>query len=328
MSNILGMYGQKNNISIADQDYPSVEGWPEGFVPVAIHTVDDDTDYVLNPGADCDRQIKLWEMAKNSSEIKSFVNRNDTPLTLIKEHVHGEMRAIVVIPVGTDEEHSEVASLLANLTVYCGHDVHMDNLWVIRDALLVEQIHANKTLREVNNWFSDDLFNHMTAVNHQVEAYQNGIFNDTLIMNNLDIGNELQKIRGGSMVNDINMHMNIKLECQNKSSNGCKWINGLKYYVYSALRYHQNEANVTLYPITHLVDSCKGRQYCSLDVFRMFANRTKPDLPMSEQSRIRSKKGFTDLATFKHVDANFSGAKLILALESRQSTLRQGHLHA
>ncbi|PIO61942.1 hypothetical protein TELCIR_16519 [Teladorsagia circumcincta] len=30
------------------------------------------------------------------------------------------------------------------------------------------------------------------------------------------------------------MHMNIKLECQNKSSTGCKWINGLKYYVYSA----------------------------------------------------------------------------------------------
>ncbi|KAK6024228.1 histidine acid phosphatase [Ostertagia ostertagi] len=298
MSNILGMYGQKNKSAIADQDYPSDDGWPEGFVPVAVHTVDDDTDYVLNPGAHCDRQKKLWKMAKNSSEMKAFV-----------------------------------AGLLAKLTELCGQEVHMENLWIIRDTLLVEQIHANETLRAVNKWFSDDLFNQMTVINHQIEAYQNGIFNGTLIMNNLDIGNEIQKIRAGSMINDINMHMNIKLQCMNKTSRGCKWINGLKYYVYSAhdttlvaffsamgiqnkvisssgypeysaavlielwrnrsdgqpyfmMKYHQNEVNFTLYNITHLIDPCKGRQYCSLDIFGAFANRTKPDLPMSEWCKV------------------------------------------
>ncbi|EYB83794.1 hypothetical protein Y032_0329g2670 [Ancylostoma ceylanicum] len=54
-------------------------------------------------------------------------------------------------------------------------------------------------------------------------------------MNNLDIGLELQKIRGGWIFNDINMHMNIKLDCMNnKHLSKCKWVNGLKYYVYSA----------------------------------------------------------------------------------------------
>lgn len=54
-------------------------------------------------------------------------------------------------------------------------------------------------------------------------------------MNNLDVGLELQKIRGGSLFNDINMHMNIKLDCRNKTTAGCKWINALKYYAYSAV---------------------------------------------------------------------------------------------
>ncbi|PIO54408.1 hypothetical protein TELCIR_24230, partial [Teladorsagia circumcincta] len=57
----------------------------------------------------------------------------------------------------------------------------------------------------------------------------------TLTINSLDIGKEIQKIRGGSMINDINMHMNIKLQCMNKSESNCTWINVLKYYyAYSA----------------------------------------------------------------------------------------------
>ncbi|KAK6014186.1 hypothetical protein OSTOST_20461, partial [Ostertagia ostertagi] len=127
-----------------------------------------------------------------------------------------------------------VADLLANLTRLCGEPIDIDNLWVVRDALFIEQVHANDTLRKVNTWFSDDLYNKMTTVNDQVQIYQNGIFDGPLIMNNLDIGNEIQKIRGGSLVNDLNMHMNIKLQCMNKSGSNCSWINGLKYYVYSA----------------------------------------------------------------------------------------------
>ncbi|KAK6036054.1 hypothetical protein COOONC_26441 [Cooperia oncophora] len=154
----------------------------------------------------------------------------------------------------------------------------------IRQTL--QQIHANDTLRAVNKWFSDELFNQMTAVNDQVQAYQNGLFNETLLMNNLDIGNELQKIRGGSIFNDINMHMNIKLQCLNKSAPECKWISGLKYYVYSAMKYHQNEENATLYPITHFIGPCEGQLFCELDIFGTFANRTKPEQPMVEVIKI------------------------------------------
>lgn len=298
ISNILGMYGQNYSTSIPDEDYPSGDGWPVGFVPVAVHTVDDDTDYIGNPDADCDRQTKLWDMAKSSPELQAFQNRPD------------------------------VVALLGNLTKNCGEKIDIDNLWVVRDSLLIEQIHANDSLRASNSWFTDDLFDQITTINDQVQVYQNGIFNGTLMMNNLDVGLELQKIRGGSLFNDINMHMNIKLDCRNKTTAGCKWINALKYYAYSAhdttiyalfsimhiqnavirpsgypdysaatfielwlnhsdnkpyfkMSYHQNAFNLTLYPITQLVPGCSG-EYCSLDVFRGLAARCRPDQSMDQ----------------------------------------------
>lgn len=57
------------------------------------------------------------------------------------------------------------------------------------------------------------------------------------MMKGLNIGLELQKIRGGSMINDINMHMNLKIACMPAKADDpkCKWINGNKYYIYSAV---------------------------------------------------------------------------------------------
>ncbi|KIH64490.1 hypothetical protein ANCDUO_05198 [Ancylostoma duodenale] len=74
----------------------------------------------------------------------------------------------------------------------------------------------------------------MSEVDIQLQLFGNGIFSKPVIVNNLNIGLEIQKIRGGSMFNDLNMHMNMKLGCMdNISRPQCKWINGLKYYVYS-----------------------------------------------------------------------------------------------
>ncbi|CAJ0605942.1 unnamed protein product [Cylicocyclus nassatus] len=303
MSNLLGMYGQDTGDSVAGEDYPDpdVQGWPRGYVPIAIHTVDDDTDYIGNPDAVCPRQDQLWEMAKSSPELQAFQNRPD------------------------------VAQLLGKLSVYCGENVTIDNLWIIQDALFIEQMHVNETLRKVNLWFSDELYNQITLVNDDVELYQNGLFGKPVIMNSLDVGLELQKIRGGSLINDINMHMNIKVDCMRAPANDpkCKWINGLKYYAYSAhdttiyaffsimgiaqkvirprgyplysaatfielwwnrtdnqpyfkLYYHASENNVTIYPITDQVDTCGGKLYCKLDVFRNISATAKPDQPMDK----------------------------------------------
>ncbi|KHJ81700.1 hypothetical protein OESDEN_18612 [Oesophagostomum dentatum] len=108
MSNMLGMYGQNTGDSVAEEDYPIEPGWPAGFIPIAIHTVDDDTDYIGNADAVCARQDRLWAMAKSSDELQAFQNRPD------------------------------VVQVLTTLTANCGENVTIDNLWVIQDALLIE----------------------------------------------------------------------------------------------------------------------------------------------------------------------------------------------
>ncbi|KIH64325.1 hypothetical protein ANCDUO_05364 [Ancylostoma duodenale] len=101
-------------------------------------------------------------------------------------------------------------------------------------------------------------------------------------MNGLNIGLELQKIRGGSMINEINMHMNLKIACMSAKADDpkCRWANGNKYYIYSALNYHPG--NMTIYPITTLIDDCNGKTYCGLDVFAKFAYMAKPDQSMGQ----------------------------------------------
>ncbi|KAK5978521.1 Histidine acid phosphatase, partial [Trichostrongylus colubriformis] len=231
MANILGMYGPENNLAVPDIDYPDDDGWPAGFVPVAVHTVQYATDYVLNPDTNCSRHMHLWKMAKGSSEVQTFINRPD------------------------------VADLFANLTTYCGWPVDIDNLWIIRDALLVEQIHANDTLRAVNSWFDDEIFEKMTAINDQVLIFQNGIFSDygTVLNYVLLVSPDLKTVTYG--IHSITLILGtLSARAASPPSpavwgarryqqlirlpiNDCKWINGLKYYVYSAVRFLLNWVN-------------------------------------------------------------------------------------
>ncbi|KAL6735746.1 hypothetical protein Aduo_006158 [Ancylostoma duodenale] len=299
ISNLLGMYSPRKGVNIPGVDYPNEPGWPTGYVPVPIHAADHHIDYVGNPDAECPRQAKLWVMAKSSPELQAFQNRAD------------------------------VAAMLDLLTKNCGEKIDIDNLWLIYDALMIEQIHANSTLRQVNKWFNDKLYGQISAINALAKLYRNGNFNSTLMMNGLNIGLELQKIRGGSMINEINMHMNLKIACMSAKADDpkCRWANGNKYYIYSAhdstlfaffsilgivkkvfrtserpayaaatlielwlnhtdrkpyfkLNYHPG--NMTIYPITTLIDDCNGKTYCGLDVFAKFAYMAKPDQPMGQ----------------------------------------------
>ncbi|VDM78192.1 unnamed protein product [Strongylus vulgaris] len=152
------------------------------------------------------------------------------------------------------------------------------------------------------------------------------------MLNNLDIGLELQKIRGGSLCNNMNMYMYMKYDCLNNQHRPqCRWIKNLKYYVYSAhdttvyaflsvfgiapkvvvaggypdytaatfvelwmnktdgepyfkMLYRTSDVNNTIYPVTHFINGCDGKDYCKLDVFQSFATRSKPDRDMNEAS--------------------------------------------
>lgn len=131
--------------------------WPPGYVPIAIHTVDDDTDYIGNADATCKRQTQLWEMAKTSDELQAFINGNE---------------------VGDWEYYRDLFQtqyVLNGLTPHSGWTVDIDNLWISTDAFFIEQQNFPDFKAKVP-WLTDDLNSHARHVNDQVQVYQNGCF--------------------------------------------------------------------------------------------------------------------------------------------------------
>ncbi|KHJ91146.1 histidine acid phosphatase [Oesophagostomum dentatum] len=204
LSNMIGMYGWNHGASRKGLDYPDVEGWPEAYVPIAVHTIDRRKDYeISSPG--CPRRNKLQEIALESEEAKALL------------------------------KSPKVVNLFKELTLRCGEEVDANNFWRIRDILFIEQIHANEILRKENEWFSDSLFNEMTYVDLRISRLLHGTFERPVVVNELDIGREIQKVRGGTLFNKISTQMDMKLDCLNNTHKPkCKWINGLKYFVFSA----------------------------------------------------------------------------------------------
>lgn len=127
----------------------------------------------------CPFKDQVWELAKTSDEVKSFVNSAD--VRLISDMNFWHISCLF-----------QVQAVLGNLTNYCGQPVDIDNLWIITNALYIEvkrvkikydpliwylqQIYYNATLRTKNNWFTDAFYAKADAINDQVQLFQNGIF--------------------------------------------------------------------------------------------------------------------------------------------------------
>ncbi|CAJ0605970.1 unnamed protein product [Cylicocyclus nassatus] len=300
MANLVGMYSYNNSASIKDTDYPDVEGWPQGFIPIAVHTVDRKSDHVLIAHADCNRMYWLAEMLKNEcDEVKNFISRPD------------------------------VQEVFKKASEKAGGVYNERTLWEIHDAWKIERVHFPERLKECD-WYSEELYDKMGEINNKLINFDNGVYeHGPVIINGLDMGVEIQKIRGGSLANDINMHMYLKYDCMNRQHEPkCRWIKNLKYYVYSAhdttvfaflsamgiqskvvfrggypdytsavfvelytdinnnpyfkMLYRESDVNDTIHSVTHFIPECEGKDYCRLDVFNKYAKRAKPDRDMVE----------------------------------------------
>ncbi|CAJ0605933.1 unnamed protein product [Cylicocyclus nassatus] len=299
MTNLLGMYSYNNNASVNGTDYPDVDGWPQGFIPIAVHTIEKSTDHMLVSHAPCKRMSWLLEVLRNESEeVKGFLDR------------------------------TEVKEVFKNVSLNAGWNYDVNSLWQVRDAWKIEHAHGMKQPDE-GDWYTKELYDKVAVICDKIQLFDNGIYeNPPIIIRNVDIGLELQKIRGGSLFNEINTHMNMKIDCLNRARPACRWINGLKYHAYSGhdttifaflsimgiqskvvvsggypdytaaafvelyidadgepyfrILYRTSDVNNTIYPVTHLINECEGKDYCKLEVFRYFAAKSKPDQDLIE----------------------------------------------
>ncbi|KHJ84758.1 hypothetical protein OESDEN_15525 [Oesophagostomum dentatum] len=127
-----------------------------------------------------------------------------------------------------------ISEMLKFLTEKCGQPIDIDDLVAVRDPLYVEQIHFNETLQEVNPWYSS-IFEELNEMYAHAEHFKYGVLNSQLIVNDIDVGFELRKVRGGPFMNELANRMVDKIECANSNENKCTWLNGLKYYAYSSV---------------------------------------------------------------------------------------------
>ncbi|CAJ0605939.1 unnamed protein product [Cylicocyclus nassatus] len=202
MSNMIGMYGQESNKHEAGKDFPkNLTGWPAFYVPIAIHTLHKPTDYVGHPDADCNRRNKLWKMVMESEEVQEYKNN--------------------------------VSKLLEDLEKKCGQPIPLDDISVVRDPLYIEQIHFPKELKERTPWFNEELYKKIDAMYSRTEGFKYSLFEKPLIVNGLDVGHELMKVRGGPFFNEIADHMDLKLDCWDSKDKKCAWMKELQYYAYS-----------------------------------------------------------------------------------------------
>uniref|UniRef100_A0A914QYL6 Uncharacterized protein n=1 Tax=Panagrolaimus davidi TaxID=227884 RepID=A0A914QYL6_9BILA len=73
-SNLLGMYpGVAND---AGYSYPGVQEWPNGYIPIAIHTINQFYDYTLNPNRECKRLDEIMNLIEQTPEYLNNTDKN------------------------------------------------------------------------------------------------------------------------------------------------------------------------------------------------------------------------------------------------------------
>uniref|UniRef100_A0AC35EVJ3 Uncharacterized protein n=1 Tax=Panagrolaimus sp. PS1159 TaxID=55785 RepID=A0AC35EVJ3_9BILA len=106
-SNLLGMYP-----GVADDagySYPNITEWPHGYVPIAIHTINQFYDYTLNPNRECKRLNEIMNLIEETPEYKS---NNDK-----KKDFLGKLNGIVGINIALSNI-SKIADILHSETIW------------------------------------------------------------------------------------------------------------------------------------------------------------------------------------------------------------------
>uniref|UniRef100_A0A0N5A408 Acid phosphatase n=1 Tax=Parastrongyloides trichosuri TaxID=131310 RepID=A0A0N5A408_PARTI len=193
ISNFIGFYDQ----TVTNNDVPAIKEWPSNYIPIPIHTVDDDSDYIANPDWICPRRYKLYDLLKKTPE---YVNAT-----------------------------AKCGDLLKYLSTWSNSTVTMENLWLMRDGVFIEKTN----LKKIPTWINDTIFNKMEECDNIMDDLNNGY--NIAPYQKFDIGLEISKLRGGALINEIVNRMEIKKKCNDndpsvKGSSICR----LKYYVYSA----------------------------------------------------------------------------------------------
>ncbi|CAI5441696.1 unnamed protein product [Caenorhabditis angaria] len=194
MANMLGMFSSGGRPGI---DYPEIDGWPRGYMPVPIHAPEEsENDCLLNSLCKCKRSDKLLEEAKKGEEYQQFISS------------------------------SKYIEVCKNLSILTNEHINADNLWKIEDILISQRANFPNSTELID----EKLYKAYRKELLMTNKFLIGIY-DPEIINGINIRDELLKLRAGLLINDIVKRMRSIADCY---SNNSKCDEKLKYYAYSS----------------------------------------------------------------------------------------------
>ncbi|KAI6240523.1 Acid phosphatase [Aphelenchoides fujianensis] len=185
-------------------DFPVIEDWPGGFVPVPVHTVDWPTDLLFNQYVQCPRAERARQLLRDSVEYKLLERRTSHLFTYL--------------------------SKIRNETIT------LENAYWLYDMWLVHRLYNASMPPE----FTDDLWRQFEAVGFVMNDYQFGV--GVQPFNGMDLRRELTRLRGGTILNEFVENMRQKVRCSEaqegewkdeKFAKACGWMRDLKFHAYS-----------------------------------------------------------------------------------------------
>lgn len=301
-SSMLGMFSACT--SRPGIDYPNIEGWPRGFMPVPIHSAGPAReDCVANAFCSCPRRDALLKIAHEGEQFQKYI---------------------------TSENYIETTAHLSELfnTTFT-----WDNLWQVHDAVTIQLIHFPETVLN-QTWYSPEFFHNLDELERPSKAFVAGLY-DPPIVNGINVKRAILKTRGGPLINDISSRMRTKATCAKNDAKCDNYHRNLKFYAYSTHDHtvfalltvlglesivagpekygewpdyasdilvelfhnttderayfrilYQKNINTTFEVVTHLVKGCKGLPFCDLSVFESKAKEFRPDRPIQELCQI------------------------------------------
>ncbi|KAE9547666.1 hypothetical protein FO519_009122 [Halicephalobus sp. NKZ332] len=201
MSHNFGLFSENSRKGI---DFPDCDScWSPGFIPIAVHTIPDHTDYTLNPDSDCPRQDDLMDLVFDGPQYKAlFENKRE---------------------------------FFKYLSENAGQEIEPSNIDTLYDALYIEKLYNRTWPAWVKDkeWDGRPVFDIINETNCIVEQWTNGINLDPY--KGVDFTAEIPKIRGGTLLWSMIGHLEMKKRCLlNPEKHHCRYMSHLKYYGYSA----------------------------------------------------------------------------------------------
>jgi len=201
IANMVGFYG-----GVESENYPHVEGWPQGYQPIPIHTVPEENDYMRSLlQKDCKRYGELTKIKTKTPEFLKL-----------------------------DEENKELLKKVQEITG--DHTLTINNFGLVADTYRIEK-HNN---RSETPGFTQELFAEIEPIAFKTNNFKYGL--ELNPYQGVDLKLESAKMHGGLLLWSIIEHMQQKQECMEASVMGqgkeeikhCAWMDHLKYYIYSA----------------------------------------------------------------------------------------------